>query len=142
VNHRSLIILACSAAKLHDEGGLPAIQRYDGPAYRVLRRALRERHGLTDVLEIRMLSAEFGLIAPWHYIPDYDREMTRERAKELRPDVTAALEGLWPAAYVHASHRYRLALPPPPWPVSIRVAHRGIGYQLAQLRAWLWELPL
>jgi hypothetical protein len=138
----ALLIIACSATKRHDAGGLPAIDRYDGPAFRVLRKALRERAGLSDALGIRILSAEFGLIGPWIHIPNYDRRMTAERAQELRPEVTAALGGLWPAAYVHANHRYRLALPPAPWPVSIRVAHRGIGYQLAQLKAWLWAVEL
>lgn len=137
---RHLLIMACSAQKRRDAGGLEALARYDGPSYRILRKMLRERAGLSDALEIRILSAEFGLICPWHLIPDYDRRMTRERAAELRPQVVEALAGLWPAAYVHAGRRYRLALPPPPWPVSIRVAHRGIGYQLSQLKAWLKEV--
>ena len=34
-----LLIVACSRAKRPDAGSLPAIDRYDGPAFRLLRRA-------------------------------------------------------------------------------------------------------
>jgi hypothetical protein len=37
-----MLILACSRRKRPDEGLLPAIERYDGPAFRVLRRFLRK----------------------------------------------------------------------------------------------------
>ena len=60
-----MLILACSRRKRLDEGLLPAIDRYDGPAFRVLRRFLRERPaGAPDVL---ILSAKHGLIA--HDLP-------------------------------------------------------------------------
>jgi hypothetical protein len=35
-----MLILACSQRKLLDEGLLPAVERYDDPAFRVLRRFL------------------------------------------------------------------------------------------------------
>ena len=60
-----MLILACSRRKRLDEGLLPAIDRYDGSAFRVLRRFLRERPaGAPDVL---ILSAKHGLIA--HDLP-------------------------------------------------------------------------
>lgn len=131
-----LLIMSCSGTKKPDAGGMPAIERYDGPAYRVLRRAIRERPGLAESLMIRFLSAEFGLISPQQQIPDYNRRMNRARAIELAPAVAAALPS-WPPAFVFASHLYRLALHPSPWPVSVQVAHGGIGKQLHQLRVWL-----
>lgn len=80
---RRLLILSCSKAKTADDGLLPAIDRYDGPTFRVLRRYLRERPD--PALQVYVLSAEFGLIAGDHPIPSYDREMTEARAQELRP---------------------------------------------------------
>ena len=55
-----LLILSCSKAKRADCGLLPAIDRYDGPFFRVLRRYLRQQPADPPVVHI--LSAEFGLI--------------------------------------------------------------------------------
>jgi hypothetical protein len=46
-----MLILACSRRKRPDEGLLPAIERYDGPAFRVLRRFLREMPALHEARE-------------------------------------------------------------------------------------------
>ena len=43
-----MLILACSRRKRPDEGLLPAIERYDGPALRVVRRFLREMPALHE----------------------------------------------------------------------------------------------
>lgn len=83
------LILSCSQRKRPDPGFLPAIDRYDGPPFRVLRRYLRQPE-ITPP-HIRILSAEFGLIPPDEPIPDYDRLMTPTRAVELRPRVGEAL---------------------------------------------------
>jgi hypothetical protein len=84
-----MLVLACSRRKRPDEGFLPAIERYEGPAFRVLRRFLRERPaGAPDVL---ILSAEHGLIAYDLPIATYDREMTPARARDLRPLILAEL---------------------------------------------------
>src|SRR5437016_1765236 len=83
-----LLLLACSRRKRPDEGLIAAIERYDGPAFRVLRRYSR---GTDDCgLAIYILSAEFGLIHAGKRIPAYDRRMTTERADALRPSITAA----------------------------------------------------
>lgn len=138
----ALLILACSATKRPDAGLLPAIDRYDGPAYRVLRRALRERAGLGAALTIRILSAEFGLITDTTEIPDYNRRMTRGRARELYLSVQHAINNLRPLPprrFVNLGAAYRPALPPI---VGAEHAHGGIGERLGQLRAWLWGLEL
>jgi hypothetical protein len=55
-----LLILSCSQRKAPWEGDLPALDRYDGPAFRVLRKYLRTHSD--DSLAILILSAKFGLI--------------------------------------------------------------------------------
>ena len=57
-----LLIMACSARKRATEDLLPAIDRYDGPAFRVLRKYLShaERPGLT----VMILSAKYCLLGP------------------------------------------------------------------------------
>jgi hypothetical protein len=84
-----LLILSCSQRKRADEGLLPAIERYDGPSFRLLRRFLKQ-HGSAPVIYI--LSSEFGLIPHDKLIPYYDRRMTSERAKEIRVHVAAKLK--------------------------------------------------
>src|SRR5688572_5303367 len=83
------LILGCSESKIETAGKIPALDRYDGPPFRVLRRFL------TDVppsdprrqLDVFVLSAEYGLIKEEQEIPVYDQRMTPQRAGELQPDV-------------------------------------------------------
>lgn len=87
---RQLVVLGCSAAKTNPEGAVPAINLYDGPAFRVLRAFLRT-YRWPDPLSIAVLSAKYGLIGGLAQIVGYDRRMTPGRARELNPTVTATL---------------------------------------------------
>lgn len=138
-----LLILSCSATKRTEPGLLPAIQRYDGVAFRVLRKALRElpaeRHP-----RVRILSAEYGLIVADTPIPWYDRRMDPARAAALRPQVQAALCDAFTSdidiTFLALSRAYLPALgalPAGPWVVTY--AEGGIGRRLGQLRRWLYE---
>jgi hypothetical protein len=141
-----LLILACSATKRRDAGLLPAINRYDGPSYRTLRRFLAEHPEKRDALAVLILSAEFGLICGDTPIPNYDRRMDAARALELRASVTAVLQGqldrqhygatfvslgcdYTPALVITDDVRSRLG--------NLTVASGGIGARLGQFRRWL-----
>jgi len=76
-----VLILACSARKRAAESLMPAIERYDGPSFRVVRKFLRTS---LEEVGIWILSAEFGLIPSSQSIPWYYRRMTTSRARELR----------------------------------------------------------
>ncbi len=84
-----LLIQSCSAQKRHDTGLLPALERYDGPAFRLLRKA--KAAGLMTDVYLLIVSAEHGLIDEDRRIADYDRRMTVERAIELAPQVSSDL---------------------------------------------------
>jgi hypothetical protein len=138
-----LLILSCSATKRTDSELLPAGQRYNGVAFGVLRKAVRElaedRHP-----RVRIRSAEFGLIAADTPIPWYDRQMEPARAAELQPQIQAALRAaLTPdvdVIFIALSRAYLPALgdiPAGPW--TITYAQGGIGQRLGQLRRWLYE---
>lgn len=139
----NLLILSCSATKRPDAGTLPAIDRYDGVAYRVLKKALRETPDLR--VAVIILSAEFGLIRADAPIPDYERRMTTARAKELQPHVVAQFAQAAPAQYqrvlIHAGQTYAQAIAPllPTLHRSAQVAMTagGIGQRLQQLKVWL-----
>lgn len=74
---KRLLIMSCSKRKklMKNE---PAIEVYDGPYYRMLRKASLE------YLEIKIISAKYGLIDSKDTISYYDEVMTKQRAEELR----------------------------------------------------------
>ncbi len=142
---KHLLIVGCSATKRHDADLMPALERYDGPMYRVLRKALRERPGLAERLTICVLSAEHGLISADTPIADYDVQMTRELALNMRPKVVQQAQAIfggrrWPG-FIACGKTYRLALPAQIWYAEMRSSFGGIGKQLGQLKTWLGGLP-
>jgi hypothetical protein len=100
---RRALLLACSQRKVPTPDLLPAIDRYDGPAFRVVRRYLRTNSD-SDLI-VYIVSAEFGLIPSCRPIPLYDRRMTDDRATELAPSIVRALTAVSQAT--QPSHLYR-----------------------------------
>jgi hypothetical protein len=86
---RRLLLVSCSQRKRRTRALLPAINRYDGPAFRVLRRYLVGQS--TAQLKVLILSAKWGLISGDTPLPYYDQQMTGRRARELRPLITKQL---------------------------------------------------
>jgi hypothetical protein len=89
-----LLILSCSRKKKAGSKLLPALERYDGPAFQVLRKFIVECPAEARKLDIRILSAKFGLIPADRPIPFYDKPMTARRAIALKPAVSAEMERL------------------------------------------------
>ena len=79
---RSLRIVACSQRKRRDSGLLPAIERYDGLYFRVLRKARREGYWPAN-LDVLIVSAKYGLLELHTAIENYDLRMTPEQAMRL-----------------------------------------------------------
>lgn len=150
---RKLLLLGCSRRKRSDPGLLPAIDRYDGPAFRVVRRFLRQHKD--PALSIFVLSAEFGLIHHRRPIPDYDRQMTAVRARELQPGVVSDLQrlvrdGAGQELFVLAGKTYRSLMQESltqEWarasagPACIRIASGPMGRKLSDLHDWLHGGP-
>jgi hypothetical protein len=88
---KQLLVLGCSQTKRGATGLLPAIERYDGSSYRVLRRFLREREW-PACLSVAILSARYGLVGGFTGIEDYDERMTPTRALEWVPQCGLALK--------------------------------------------------
>ncbi len=88
---RYLLIVACSQRKRSDNGLLPAIARYDGPTYLMLRKAKREGYWAEN-LDVLILSAKYGLIEMSTPIANYEQRMNRQRASELKAQVTQTLQ--------------------------------------------------
>ena len=85
------LIQSCSQTKLDDPRPLPAIERYDGPAFRVLRRFLRDAAPALQDVDVFVLSARYGLIAADTPVHDYDQRMTPARAAQLHQTAETTL---------------------------------------------------
>jgi hypothetical protein len=87
---RKLLVLGCSQTKLDAPGLLPAINRYDGSPYRVLRNYLRQQDW-PEELSVAILSAKYGLIGGITGIENYDERMTPEKATAMAPKCRGTL---------------------------------------------------
>lgn len=145
---RHLLILACSQRKRLDTESLPAIERYDGPTFRLLRRFLRKQPSAP--LEIYILSAKFGLIPSDYLIPNYDQRMTKMRSRQLQPEVIAKFENILNAKsyqqlciclgrdYFLALDKYDMLIKSG---LAVRIATGSLGKKLATLHDWLYGKP-
>lgn len=141
-----LLVLSCSRSKRDDAGLIPAIARYEGPAFRVARRFL-DKHP-ADAPEVMILSAEYGLIHGNKTLPDYSRRMTEHRSRELEEDVTAIMTdlvrtGRYQHLFVYGGQMYMdvLLRRKSEWDGMLRTvsfAYGSLGSKLSQLHHWLW----
>ena len=88
---KQLLILACSQTKRQCAGLLPAIDRYDGQAYRIIKRFLRDHQWPSEV-SIGILSAKYGLFGSLKGIEYYDTRMSSQLAREKSAQCCATLE--------------------------------------------------
>jgi|SRR5579884_10695 len=141
---RRLLIIACSQRKHPAPHLLAAIERYDGPAFRVLRKRIAAAP--QDAPEVLILSAKYGLIASTDRIPVYDCRMTLALARRMGPAVLAAVRRAlesqsWRAVGLCLGRHYRPALDGLTHivPASVNLTHigGGLGRRLTNLLAWL-----
>lgn len=143
------LILGCTQAKRDDERPLPALERYDGPVFRVVRRFLRDAAPPLRDVNVYVLSARYGLISANQRIADYDRRMTPARAAELRPGVLSRLREIlsdeYDEVFLSLSQAYMQALNGfealVPVRTQVTISQTTMGRRLAELKRWLYRLP-
>ena len=137
---RRALLLACSQRKVLTPGLLPAIDRYDGPAFRVVRRYLRD-NGDRELI-VYILSARFGVIPSSRSIPHYNRRMTDDRAAELAPSVARELSHAITEPcelFICAGKTYLRGLEEwQPKGIDVRFSAPGQGRKLRSLKRWLY----
>ena len=138
-----LLILACSKRKTDLPGLVPAVELYDGVAFRVIRKQRREAR-FPGHIHLAILSAKFGLISGSTLIHAYDSRMDLQRAIELRQQVHRSLHTLlsnnrYSEIYVDLGRIYLAALDGFVMPADLRVvfAKGRIGERLRGLTNWL-----
>ena len=136
-----LLLLGCSQKKHPRRGTMPAFLRYEGPAYRVFRKFLREHSA--EGLDLFILSAAHGLISGDLLIADYDNRLTQERAAQLKPYIREGLTQIlarerYDEIFIGMGKDYReliADLIPSDQPVTF--AEGGIGEKSSALYQWL-----
>lgn len=148
-DHR-LLILACSQKKKAGSKLMPASERYDGPAFQVLRKFFVKCPAEASKLDTRILSAKFGLIPATQPIPCYDQLMTLSRATVLNPKVLAELRSIFARRkyrmlLINVGQDYRLALAGyeslMPSGLEVTQASGTSGRRQTLLRDWLRGEP-
>jgi len=133
-----LLILSCSKKKKRIFNTY-AINLYDGPFYRMVRKNRLEN------LDILILSAKYGLIKYDKEISYYDQIMTIERAKELVDDVYVKLKRMlemnhYEQIFINVGKTYMLAMEKSKQMLTkynVYWANGQIGERLHQLKNWL-----
>jgi hypothetical protein len=130
---------------------MPAIERYDGPSFRTLRKWSIANPASTERIDVLILSAKMGLITADTLIVDYDQRMTSRQAAALMPTVSADLQrfvaahGPYTTALMHLGQCYLLAITPAALQSdmlgTLTFTSGGIGTRLGQLKRWLTGLP-
>ena len=143
-----LLILSCSQKKHSAQGLLPALQRYDGPAYRVMNKFMRLHPSEAQLLDVYILSAKFGLISACKPIPNYDYRMVPQQIKELQQPTLSVLKQILICKqykdlfislgkdYLQVLNGYESLIPTN---LKVIVSRRVMGRKLAELRNWLHE---
>jgi len=138
--------MSCSECKVPAKGLMRAIDRYDGPAFRVLRKYLRAEP--EDAPTVVILSARYGLISADRRIRSYDCRLSGYSAGEIRPQVlktarTVIESKQWRVVGICAGRVYRAALDGfedlIPRGVQIDFINGGLGLRLTSLRKWLLQ---
>ena len=99
-------------------------------------------------IDIKILSAEYGLITIDYPLPYYDRQMTKVQSRILHPKVVSSLEAvlnsksytnllIWLGQdYLEAIYGYEAIVPKG---LTVQIATGGIGRKLSILHDWLYR---
>lgn len=141
------LILGCSRTKINNPEEIPALNRYDGPTFKVVRRFLADKSHDDKDIDIYILSAAFGLIHSSTPISDYDLKMTPDIAYTLQPKVLSMFEIISKSKYseifILLSKDYLIALKNCvsilPSTTQVRYSQTTEGKRLSELKNWLYQ---
>lgn len=139
-NHApDLLILGCSKNK--KEGPGPAIEVYDGPLFRTVRRRLPE---VDCPLEVWVVSAKYGILRQTDWIEKYDEVLPTTPNLDFKEKVANQLSEMLPKALnrvlIIASKRYIAHLPIElikDRATEFEVFSKGMGKCQSRLLEWL-----
>ena len=136
---RYLLIISCSKRKKPNLLRGPAIELYDGPFYKILRKCIPPN------LDILIISAKYGLIDANEIIETYDLKMTQERALGLSVQIKQKLGEVlsnkhYEKIFIMLGKVYMVALTDS-WSLledyKVELGSGQIGERLHTLKNWL-----
>lgn len=146
--NRRCIIVNCSQKKRTEEGLLPAMVRYDGPLFRVIRNFLSNSFE-SENLDVYILSAKYGVLTHNKGIEFYDQLLSNERIEELKPQIAEVLDkkhrlNQYNEVFLAVGNKYKgllescqsLSLNN----ANLTVAKGGIGEKSKFLKNWLYKV--
>lgn len=142
---KRLLIVSCSAKKRQHACAAPAFDVYDGAHFQMLR-VLAVTDSWPSDLEVRILSARYGLIYLHTDISDYDQKMDDFRSYSMDERVRHELKNQlgtrqYRECFLFMGKQYLEVLQPletwRPEGFPLMRAEGGIGRQLSMLKKWL-----
>ncbi|MCL4333384.1 MAG: hypothetical protein M1290_06435 [Candidatus Thermoplasmatota archaeon] len=127
-----LLLLSCSETKKIGEG--KAIDIYDGPAFKMVRKYLNQRDGI----DVRIISAKYGIISKDKPIEYYNEKLTPEKALKYRLIYSNEINALcsnYQDIMLFGGHTYQSVFKDE----NIKRTSGRIGEQLLQLKEWLYS---
>lgn len=140
-----IVITSCSKCKIDKPNLVSAIDRYDGPSFRLLRKYLRQP---ADDIDIFILSAKFGLVSHQTQLPYYEQKLDKFHAEDL--GILASSQALPLFAdssgateiFVNLGKTYFEAFQPTLHQISVdislTIASGTSGRRLSELHDWLY----
>lgn len=150
VSNPRLLILSCSKKKRLTPGFLPALERYDGPIFRVMNKFMQECPCEAKLLDVYILSAKFGLIPAGQPIPNYDLRVTMQRVEKLQLRTLTKLkqiliDGQYTELFLSMGKDYLRVLTGYesliPANLKMTISTGTMGRKQAELRNWLHGEP-
>jgi len=129
---KRLLIMACG--KVKKDGPGKAINVYDGPTFRMVRKYLKTGN---NHLDVKIISAKYGLIDSKDKISPYDLLMDTESAKIYGNVYASDFQNLalrYDEVFLLGGKNYQSIVPVE---LDIKRAAGKIGEQLSQLKGWL-----
>jgi len=147
-SHSRLLIVPCSQTKKITDIPTAAINVYDGPTYKSLRKNVKFFDN-NNGLDIYIISAKYGLIEPLYEIQTYDQKMDDKQAKRLNPKIRQDLLKIiqnktYSEIYVDTGNSYSLALEGFQGMVKryspntlFKMGHGKNGQRLHEMKEWI-----
>ncbi len=136
-----LLIISCSQRKASIFNPAPAIELYDGPVFKMIRK-MKQEEKFPKNTHILIISAKYGLLGSYDLIEKYNQKMTEKRAEELKQEINRELNKFlsnkgFKEIFIGMGKNYCLSLEKFKFEIPLGYATGKIGEKLSQTKEWI-----